>query len=96
MDKIGNTTQARFPYLVTALGVGLMAVVEVYSYIRTMMLRAMFQAGGGYGSGLAAGRQFSRGFGFGGTNILTIIAIVVAIGGLVWLGLALRKSPKMP
>ena len=78
----------------TALGVGLMAVIEVYSYVRTIMLRAMFQAGGDYGSGLATGRQFSRGVGFGGTNILTIIAIVVAISGLVWLGLALRKSPK--
>jgi len=95
MNKISNTTQTRFPYLVTALGVGLMAVVEVYSYIRTMMLRAMFQAGGGYGSGLAVGRQFNRGFGFGGTNILTVIAIIVAIAGLVWLGFALRKSPKI-
>jgi len=95
MNKISNTAQTKFPYLVTALGVGLMAVVEVYSYVRTMMLRAMFQAGGDYGAGLAAGRQFNRGFGFGGTNVLTILAIIVAIAGLVWLGLALRKSPKI-
>lgn len=77
-----------------ALGVGLMAVAQVYSYVRAMMFRAMFQAGGGYGSGFAGGRQFSGGFGFGGTSILTTIAIIVAIAGVVWLGLALRKSPK--
>jgi len=95
MNKIGNTSQTKFPYLVTALGVGLIAVLEVYSYVRAMMFRAMFQAGGGYGSGLGGGRQFSGGFGFGGTNILTTIAIIVAIAGVVWLGLALRKSPKL-
>jgi hypothetical protein len=94
MNKIGNTSETKFPYLVTALGVGLMAAAEVYSYVRATMLRAMFQAGRGYGSGAPGGRQFSGGFGFGGTNILTTIAIVVAIAGVVWLGLALRKRPK--
>jgi len=94
LDKISNTSQTKFPYLVTALGVGLVAVLEVYSYVRAMMLRAMFQAGGGYGSGFAGGRQFSGAVGFGGTSILTTIAIVVAIAGVVWLGLALRKSRK--
>jgi hypothetical protein len=91
VNKVGNGSQTRFPYLVTALGVGLMTAAEVYSYVRAMMVRAMFQAGGGYGPGFGAGRQFSGGFGFGGTSILTTIAIVVAIVGVVWLGLALRK-----
>ena len=94
MDKASNMSQAKLPYLVAALGVGLMALSEVYSYIRGMMLRAMFQAGGGYGSGFPGGRQFNGGFGFGGTNILNIIALVLAIAGVLWLGLALRKSPK--
>jgi uncharacterized membrane protein len=94
MDKASNMSQAKLPYLVAALGVGLMAVTEVYTYIRAMMLRAMFQAGGHYGSGFQGGRQFNGGFGFGGTSIVTVIALVVAIAGVVWLGLALRKSPK--
>lgn len=89
---MSNMSQTKFPYLVTALGIGLMAVFEAYSYIRAMMVRTMFQAGGSYGSGFAGGRHFSGGF--GGTSILTTIAIVVAIVGVVWLGLALRKSPK--
>jgi len=80
-------SQTKFPYLITALGIGLTAVLPVYSYVRTMMFRAMLQAGGG-------GRQYGGGFGFGGTSIITTIAIVVAIAGVVWLGLALRKSPK--
>lgn len=91
MNKMSNTSQIKFPYFVTALGVGLVAVFEVYSYVRAMMFRAMFQAGAGYGSDFAGGRQFSGGFGFGGTNILTTIATAVAIVGVVWLGLALRK-----
>lgn len=94
MNKISNTSQTKFPYLVTALGIGLMAMFEVYSYVRAMMFRAMMQAGGGYGSGFAGGRQFSGGLGFGGTSTLSTIAIIVAIVGLVWLGSALRKPPK--
>jgi len=92
VNKVGITSQTKFPYLLTALGVGLMAATEVYGYVRTMMIRAMFQAGAG--SGFAGERRFSGGVGFGGPNILTIIAIVVAVAGVVWLGLALRKSPK--
>jgi len=94
VNKVGITSQTKFPYLLTALGVGLMIVTEVYSYVRAMMVRAMFQAGAGYGSGLAGGRRFSGAFGFGGPSILTTLAIIVAIAGVVWLGLALRKSPK--
>jgi len=93
MNKMSNTSQAKFPYLVTALGVGLMALSEIYSYVRTMMLRAMIQAGG-YGSGFSSGRHFGGGFGFGAPSILTTIAVVVAVVGIVWVGLALKKSPK--
>jgi len=94
MDKISGMSQAKYPYLVTALGVGLMVVSELYSFVRAMMFRAMFRAGGGYGSGFGGGRQFGGGFGFGLPNILATIAVLVAVVGVVWLGLALRKSPK--
>jgi uncharacterized membrane protein len=59
-----------------------------------MMLRAMFQAGGSYGSGFSSGRHYGGGFGFGAPSILTTIAVIVAIVGIIWLGLALRQSPK--
>jgi len=94
MNKMTNAPQTKYPYLLTALGVALMAVTEIYSFVRTMMMRAMFQAGGGYGSygsGFGGARQFGGGFGFGLTSILTTIAVIVATVGVVWLGLTLRK-----
>jgi len=96
MNKMSNLSHSKYPYLLTAVGVGLMAVSEIYSYVRTMMFRAMFRPGGGYGSGagFAGGGRFGGGFGIGSPSILTTIALVVAIVGVIWLGLALRKSPK--
>ena len=98
MNKMTNASQTRYPYLLTALGVALMAVSEIYSFVRTMMMRAMFQAGGGYGgygSGFGGARQFGGGgFGVGLTSVLATIAVIVAILGVVWLGFALRK-PKL-
>ena len=94
MNKMASVSQSKYPYLVTALGVGLMAVSELYSFVRGMMFRAMFHPGGGYGSGFAGGRQFGGGFGFGLPSTLTTIAVIVAIVGVIWLGLALRKSPR--
>jgi hypothetical protein len=94
MNKMSNMSQTKLPYLVTAVGVGLMAISELYSYVRAVMFRAMFQTGGGsYGSGFS-GRHFGGGFGVGLPSILTTIAVVVAVVGILWLGLALRKSPK--
>jgi len=94
ISKVSNMPQSKYPFLLTAVGVGLMAVSEIYSFVRTMMFRATFHAGGGYGSGFGGGRQFGGGFGFGLSGILTAIAVGVAVVGVVWLGLALRKSPK--
>ena len=91
MNKMTTMPQSKYPYLVTALGVGLMAVSELYGLVRGMMLRAMFHPGGGYGSGFSGGRQFGGGFGFGLPSILTTIALIVAIVGVIWLGLTLRK-----
>jgi hypothetical protein len=85
-------SQSKYPYLVTAVGVGLMAVSELYSFVRAMMFRAMFRPGGGPGPAFGGGRQFGGGFGFGLPSILTTIAVIVAIVGVVWLGLALRKK----
>ncbi len=91
---MSNVSQTKYPYLVTAVGVALMAFSEVYSFVRAMMFRAMFRPSGMSGSGFGGGRQFGGGFGFGLSGMLATIAVVIAIVGIVWLGLALRKSPK--
>jgi hypothetical protein len=85
-------SDTKFPFLVTAIGVGLMAISEVYSFVRVMMFRAMFRAGGGPGPGFGGGRQFGGGFGFGLAGVLTTVGLIIAIVGVVWLGLALRKT----
>ena len=94
MAKMTAASYSKYPYLVTALGVGLMAVSELYSFIREMMFRAMFQSGAGYGSSFSGSRHFGGGFGFGLPSALTTIAVIIAIIGVLWLGLVLRKASK--
>jgi TctA family transporter len=85
-----NIGQMRNAYLVSVIGVGLMAVMTAYNVIRALMTRPMFQASTGAAQ-FAGRRQFGMNP-FGLSNGLTIIALIVAIVGLVWLGLAFRKS----
>jgi hypothetical protein len=85
--------------LVTVVGTALMVIAELVSVVRAMMFRAMFHpggfngTGGGPGSGFSGGARFAGG-GFGLTNYLTIIGLIVVIVGIVWLGMALRKPAK--
>ena len=90
---MSNTSQAKYPFIATVVGVALMAISEVYSLVRVMMFRAMFRAGGGPGMGFG-GRQFGGGFGFGLSGILTTVGLIIAIIGVIWLGLALRMRSK--
>ena len=96
-------SQAKNPYLVTVVGVVLIAIAEIYGVVRAMMFRAMFRPegfngtgpppGGGYGGyGGYGGPRF--GGGFGATNWLTILGLIILIIGIVWLGMALRKTSK--
>ena len=93
-------SQAKNPYIVTLIGVVLMAVAEVYSVVRAMMFRAMYRPSGfngtgyGPGQGFSGGPRFGGGMAFGLSNELLILGLVIALIGVVWLGLALRKSPK--
>ena len=95
---MSNWSQTKTPYLVTIVGVAIMAITEIYSSVRALMFRAMFRPGGGNFSGaggFAGPRQFGGGgFGFGFTNYLVLLGLLIAIIGVVWLGVALRKSPK--
>jgi hypothetical protein len=87
---LNNLGQIKSAYLVSVIGVGLMAITTVYGAIRAVMVRQMFQTSTG-AARFAGHRQFGMNP-FGLTYGLTIIAVVVAIAGLVWLGLILRKS----
>ena len=98
-------TQVKSAYLVTVVGVVLMTITTIYSDVRALMFRAMFRpggfnGGGGFngtgvpGAGFSGARQFGGGFGFGLTNYVTILGLVIVIVGVVWLGLALRKRSK--
>jgi hypothetical protein len=95
-------TQVKSAYLLTVVGVAVLAISVIYSSVRALMFRAMFRpggfngTGGGYGTGGPGpgfgARQFGGGFGFGLTNYVTILGLVIVIAGVVWLGLALRKT----
>ena len=91
--------QTKSAYLLTVVGVVLMAITTIYSSVRALMFRAMFRPGGfngtgGPGAGFSGARQFGGGFGFGLTNYVTILGLIIVIVGVVWLGLALRKPTK--
>jgi hypothetical protein len=77
----------RYAYLVTMVGVVLVAATAIYGVVRTVLLMAAFASRGGFG----AGRQFRAINPFGLGNALTILGVVIAVVGVVWLGLSLRE-----
>lgn len=84
--------QVKYPYLVAVIGVVLMAITWAFGEVRGMMYREAFRPGGGLGGT----RQFGNAAPFAFTNVLAILAVIIAVVGLVWLGLALRRTPKSP
>jgi hypothetical protein len=98
-ETMSSWSHTKNPYLVTTIGVVLMAVGEIYASVRAMMFRAMFRPGGfngtgGPGAGFGGGPRFGGGFGFGISNVIVILGLVLAIVGVLWLGLELRKPTK--
>jgi hypothetical protein len=83
MNLIRNT---RYSYLLAVVGVALMTITTFYGVARAMMIRTTFRGS------FSGPRQFGNSFGL--TNSLTILAIIIAIVGLAWLGFALRGSHK--
>jgi hypothetical protein len=90
--------QVRYAYLTTLLGVVLATITTAYTTIRTSMVSQRLRA---YPSGNFTGtRQFGNFTGtrpfanmnpYGGfVNNLTILAVIIAIIGVLWLGLLLR------
>ena len=86
---MGLERRITLPYFVTVLGVSLMAISAVFTAVRGMLIRAAFRGGGGFGGG----RQFGNaGPLVGLASLLTILAVILSIVGVAWLGLTLRKS----
>ncbi len=90
MSEMPSLAQVRYSYLLTVAGVALMAVSTAYGAVRAMMFRASFRGN------FTGARQFGGGSPFGIENGLTILALIVAIVGVVWLGFALRSRNKAP
>jgi hypothetical protein len=101
-----SDTQTKYAYLVTLVGVALAAVATAYnavrSYLVSQMLRSRpFNAGnftGGAYVTFVRTRQFALINPYGGlVGGVTILAVVIAVVGVVWLGLTLRKpKPSSP
>ena len=67
-----------------------MVISTAYNAIRAVMIRQMFQASSG-AAGFAGRRQFGMS---PLANGLTILSLAIAIVGLVWLGIAIKKPHK--
>jgi hypothetical protein len=102
----GTEKQMRYAYLVTLLGVALAAITTVYTAIRSFLFAQAFRSRPFIPPGnFTARRQFGnftgpRQFGiinpYGGfVNPLLVVAVVIAIIGVVWLGLSLRKTKQL-
>jgi hypothetical protein len=94
----GIEKQVKYAYLTTLVGVVLATITAAYTAIRTFMVGERLRA---YPSGNFTGtRQFGNFTGtrqlmnmnpYGGlVNNLTILAVIIAIIGVLWLGLLLR------
>jgi len=99
---LNNRKQLTYAYLVTLLGVLLVTITTAYTTIRSMLFaqrrfRPNFSSGN-----FTANNQFgnftgARPFGnvnpYGGViNSLTILAVIIAIIGVIWLGICLKKA----
>jgi hypothetical protein len=98
----------KYPYLVTTIGVALMAISTMFGLARGMLSPAGGPGDRQFGN-MTAGNMtavvnmnpngmnpgvMSPGL-FGLMDNLVLVAVIIAIVGLVWLGLTIRKSEKM-
>jgi ABC-type multidrug transport system permease subunit len=96
----GNDKQIRYAYVVTLVGVVLAAVTTAYNAVRSYMLsqmrRASFNPGNFTGNqfgNFTRVRQFANVNPYGGiVGSVMLLGVVIAIIGVVWLGLCLGKS----
>jgi hypothetical protein len=96
---MNNSHGIRFAYLLSVIGVGLAAITTVYDTTRSMFRPAAGPSGyqqfgnATIGNMTAPGNMNQGGMNpLGPINSLTLVAIVIAIVGLAWLGVILLKS----
>jgi hypothetical protein len=80
--------QVRFPFIAAVIGVSLVGVVIVYDAIRSFLVMTMLRPR----LAIGAARQLRTVNPFGLTSIMIVVGVIVAMAGLLWLGLALGKS----
>ena len=74
-----------YSYVLTVVGVALMAISTLFGAVRATFARQTFATAG------FSNHRFGMNP-FGLTSALTILAMLITIVGLVWLGLTLRRS----
>jgi len=97
-----NQRQTKYAYLVTLVGVVLAAITTAYATIRSYLFSQAFRSRPPFNTGNFTGSQFgnfTRGGQFananpygGFANSFMILAVVIAVIGVVWLGIVLKKS----
>ena len=95
----GIEKQVKYAYVTTLVGIVLVTLTTAYTAIRSFMVSRSF---GSYLSGNFTGtrafgnftrtNQFGNMNPYGGfANDFAILAVIIAIFGVLWLGLSLRK-----
>ena len=99
---MNNRKQLTYAYLVTLLGVALATITTAYTTIRSLLFAhrrfhpnfnsGNFTATNQFGNFTGA-RPFGNVSPYGGfVNDLTIVAVIIAIVGVLWLGMCLKKA----
>jgi len=90
---MNSKQQNKYAYLTTVVGVALMAITTIYGYVRSLLyrpeFRQAFNSNGQFGNAYYPMHTGAR---FGFTNNLAILAVVIALVGVVWLGLTMRRT----
>ncbi|MGA8903746.1 MAG: hypothetical protein WB661_01915 [Candidatus Bathyarchaeia archaeon] len=96
--------QLRYAYLVTLLGVVLATVTTAYTAVRSFLFGQAFGARPSFNQENFTRTQFGNFTGahqFGNinpnggfTNYLMLLAVIIAIVGVLWLGLSLKHSSR--
>jgi hypothetical protein len=98
---LSNHKQLTYAYLVTLLGVALATITTAYTTVRSLLFAPArfrpnftsgnFTATNQFGN-FAGARPFGNVSPYGGfVNGLTILAVIIAIVGILWLGITLKK-----
>ena len=100
---MSNRKQITYAYFITLLGVVLATITTAYTTIRSLIAPRRFRPEFNSGNFTrTATNQFgnftgTRQFGYVNTygglvNGLTILAVIIAIVGVLWLGISLKKA----